>query len=319
MNCEYIVKKKEFNSNQVKSAQIFFANGDYFTLRGGEIAGVNVAFYDELRMGEEGYCPTAQGGFLKCRIRNKKAKGGLDRCLLYENPEYGKTMKEYLENRCVKEGGIRYIRLFDSNYWHLPFYCTVSAEMQGEFLILNFLPTAGYCGFESEYHTLRTRDVTVDNVEYIHLDFENCDGFDIFKDEILDMKLELAKELEWGGGAFLRRIEGGYIRLKLDKAFTWRRVNVFCGNSKSDLKMLTRRLCGKKGRGLIDICHLYVNYNHGGYGMEYNECIKVNDVCDFDAMTDEEYAKWEEECYDFISGYAEKQEDGSVLIVFGKQ
>ena len=83
------------------------------------------------------------------------------------------------------------------------------------------------------------------------------------------------------------------------------------------MKKLTGRLCGKKGRGLIDICHLYVNYNHGGYGMEYNECIEVNDVRDFDAMSDEEYAEWEEECDDFISGYAEKQDDGSVLIVFG--
>ena len=64
MNCEYFCPKKSFAVGEVEKAQIFFANGDFFTLSKKEIADVSVVFYDELRVGERGYCPVAKREYL---------------------------------------------------------------------------------------------------------------------------------------------------------------------------------------------------------------------------------------------------------------
>ena len=157
MNCEYFCKKKSFASESVEEAQIFFANGDFFTLAKKEIVEISVNFYDELCVGERGFCAVAKNGFIKCKINGKKHRGEQ---LLYKNNEYGKDIKDYLENRCVKEGGIRYVRLFDENHWHMPFYCIAGARMEDDFLIFEFQEQVGNAAADSEYHTVRARAIT---------------------------------------------------------------------------------------------------------------------------------------------------------------
>ena len=103
-------------------------------------------FYDELRAGERGFCAVAQNGFFKCKISGKKHRGEQ---LLYQNSEYGKDIKAYLENRCVSEGGIRYVRLFDENHWHVPFYCIADARMEDDFLVLEFQEQVGHAAADS--------------------------------------------------------------------------------------------------------------------------------------------------------------------------
>ena len=306
MNCEYFCRKKTLTANEVEEAQIFFSNGDFFTLTKKEILEVSIKFYDELCAGEMGFCAVAKSGFLKCKINGKKHRGNQ---LLYEDKEYGKDIKTYLENRCVKEGGIRYMRLFDENHWHVPFYCIANARMEDDFLIFEFQEQVGYTGAESEYHTIRARAITKETVEKIDLDFENCDGIEIFREEIQEMQLNFEKELEWSSSSFARKLCSGFIRLKFNKDFTWRKSNVDWMSGADTLDKIKNRLCGK-GRSEIDICHLYITYDYAGYGLELEECVEVDDIRPAKEQEEDEWS--------YISGYAEMQKDGSIMIVFGK-
>ena len=123
------------------------------------------------------------------------------------------------------------------------------------------------------------------------------------------MQLNFEKELDWGSSAFNRKLHNGFIRLKFDKKITWRRSSVDWVSGKDTLAKMEKRLCGK-GRSEIDICHLYVTYNYTGYCMNLEECIQIDDIR---PIQDKDEDEWH-----YISGYAEKQKDGSILIVFGK-
>ena len=66
----------------------------------------------------------------------------------------------------------------------------------------------------------------------------------------------------------------------------------------------------------IDICHLYVEYKHAGYCRSYEECLCVEDIRPMEEIEREE----EENGFgSYISGYAKREKDGSILIVFGKK
>jgi len=126
------------------------------------------------------------------------------------------------------------------------------------------------------------------------------------------------QQLEWDAGEINRKVIGGYIKVKLeDKKY---RCCSFLDEYKNiKLSQLEKRLCGKKGEGVIDICHLYVDYDHVGYGTRLNECIVINDF-----KTDKEFDYLEkledetgEDCCWFESGYSKKLKDGSIIIAFG--
>ena len=306
MNSEYFCKKKSLNPREIEMAQIFFANGDFVTLSKKEIVDISIVFYDELRIGERGFCPAAKGGFLKCRINGKSRHRGEN--LLCECSEYGNNFKEYFENRCTKENGIRYMRIFDENHWHVPFYCIVNARKQDDLLVFEFEEGVGCGSADSDCHTVRARSITKGIVEKILLDFENCDSFEIFSEEIEDMKLDFEEELEWVS-SFRRKLRSGYIRLKFDKEITWRSSNVDWINGKDRVRTLEKRLCGK-GKDTIDICHLYVTYDYAGYGLDLEECIGIGDIR---SVEEQENDEW-----NYTSGHAEKQKDGSILIIFGE-
>ncbi len=301
------MQKEDFYCMRNRRSTGFFANGDFFTLAKTEIAEATVTFYDELRVGEGGFCPIAKSGFIKCKISSKRKHKGEQ--MLYKNSEYGKDIKEYLENRCVKEGGIHYVRLFDRNHWHVPFYCIADARREDEFLILEFQGGVGCGAADKDHHIVRARNITKKNVEKILLDFENCDSIEIFAQEIQDIQLHFENELYWGSSAFFRQVRNGYIRLKFDKEITRRRSNVNWMLGKDAIKRQEKRLYGK-GKDVTDICHLYVTYDYAGYCMKLEECIDIKDIR---PIKEQEADEW-----NYISGYAEKQKDGSVLIVFGK-
>ena len=89
---------------------------------------------------------------------------------------------------------------------------------------------------------------------------------------------------------------------------TWRKSNVEGISGKDMIDKIKKRLCGK-GRSEIDICHLYVTYDYAGYCMSLKECIHIDDI---------RPVKEQQKDENYVSGYAEKQKDGSILIVFGK-
>ena len=93
------------------------------------------------------------------------------------------------------------------------------------------------------------------------------------------------------------------------------------------LEHIEKRICDK-GLSTIDICHLYVYYHNyvladeviqidALYYKEDNEIeqYKIDDYGDYENDEDE-YDEYDDLPY--VSGYAEKQSDGSILIVFGE-
>ena len=313
MSHEYVCQKIKFNAKEFCKAQIFFRNGDYFELLEGEIVEIDIQFYDTLVAGELGFCPVAKSGFIKCKIKEKTPK--YCHAFVYNQKEWAKNRKEYLERRCVNEGGIYYLRLFDHNNWHYGIYAETVARLENGYLILRFQENKTYGLADKEYHTVNACNLTKSLVEKISLDFENCDGFDIYPEEIQEMNINFEKHLKWTSSCFGREIKNGFIRLKLNKELTWRHVNVYnCKEKIPNIKKLERRLCGR-GIDDCDICHLYVWYNYAGYCMNHEECIHIEDIRPIEELPDVD----EEDIYPcFISGYAKREDDGSILIVFGK-
>ncbi len=312
MSYEYVYPKKEFRKEEIEQAQIFFRNGDFFELAKGEIVDIDLQLYDTLIAGEKGFCPVVKSGFIKCKLR--KNAPHYDSSLLYNRKEYLKNRKNYLEERCVNEGGIYYVRLFDKNFWHNAIYGDVMAYKDRDELVLAFQENKTYGSFNRNYHTAMAPNVTKQVVEKIDLDFENCDGIEIFQDEIEDMQINFKEQLEWNSSCYGREVRNGFIRLRFDEEITWRRAEIYCGTKGNTVKNFTKRLCGK-GVDKIDICHLYVTYKYAGYCLNSEERIGVPDIRPVD---EQGYEDENGICY-HVSGYAQKENDGSILIVFGKE
>ena len=179
MSYEYVCQKIKFTAKKFGEAQVFFRNGDYFDLSKGEIVEMDIQFYDTLVAEERGFCPVARGGFIKCKIKEKMPKYCY--AFVYNQKEYDKNRKEYLEERCVKEGGIYYLRLLDDNHWHCGIYGDVVAYLEEGYLILSFQENKTYGSYDKEYHMVKACNLTKSVIEKINLDFENCDGIEIFQ------------------------------------------------------------------------------------------------------------------------------------------
>lgn len=316
MKNEYIYPKKEFSLGNLSRMQGFFRNGDFLEFAGAEIV-EDLEFYDLLAQVDKGYCPIVRKGVIKVKVINGKPK--YDPSVVCDRKEYLKSKKEYILNRCINEGGLYYFRFFDELNWHRCFYGNVVCDMENEYLVLRFQENKVYGSSDSEFFKLKKGPILRKNIFKIYLDFENCDGVDVYANEIVDMQLNFKKELEWSSGELIRSLKNGYINLKLDKEFLNRRINVYLTDKRATLKHVEKRICGK-GKSEIDICNLYVEHCGGGYGRYYEEQIEIPDIyCDEDAIVPR---LDDEEEYDIglcVSGYAEKQKDGIIHIVFGKR
>lgn len=316
MSCEYSCEKKKLKIEKIIESQMFFRNGDFIELSKNEIVFIDVDFYDNLIFSEGGYCPVVKQGIIKLKINNKKPK--YDKSLVYDSNKYSSNRKEYIENRCINEGAPCYFKVFDKNYWQDTFYGSVEACMQGEELVLLFKENKTYGSFDSKQHCLKARNIMKQDVWKLHLDFENADGIDVYQEEIKKFELNFRKALAWNSTCYERTVESGIIELKFDKRFTRRDAQVFCGMKKNTIKNYEKRICGK-GYGEIDICNLYVTYNHAGYGMYPEEGIGVEDIrYREDANSQDKDFDKENGFACYVSGYAKKKLDGNIVIVFGK-
>lgn len=315
---KYIYPKKKFNKKDIDFMYLFFDNGDYFSLHGSEVVDLKLNLYDRLVWGERAICPVVESGYIKLDVK-KRNKSIYHGHFLYNAKEYRGNRKTYIENRCVREGGISHIRLFNENNWHDTLYGNITAETEGEFLILKFLPQEKYGSAGGENHVILLNGIGKTIVESIDLDFENCESFYIYKNEIQDMQLQFEEELVWGGGDLFRNIKSGFIKLKLDKTITYRRTH-FLDDDKVTIKKLEKRLLWKKIQSDHDICHLYINFKYAGFGSYRTECVEIEDIRHDEEL--ERLEKLEEEgkivFFDYIGGYCKKQKDGTIIITFGK-
>lgn len=324
---EYKIKKKDFKKEDIEFMNVFFDNGDYLPISGTEVVDISIQLYDRLILGDgyyNAFCPVVESGFMKLKL-TKKCKGFYTTASLYNLKEYNKDRIGYIKNRLIHEGGLKYIRLFDCCNWHHTLYGNMKAELDEDFLIIKFEPKNIQESNSSENNTILLPEVGKSIIEKLDLDFENCEGICIYKEEIAEMQLHFKKELCWESGDYIREIDSGYIRLRLDPERNSYRENSLFGElskGKKGNKEIEQRLCGRKNFELHDICHLYIDYEHAGFGAYKRECIEISDIrCSEELEEIERYEKEEEEC-DFIpyflGGYCQKQGDGTILITFGK-
>lgn len=314
MNYEYFCPKKKYKDKKFSMAQIFFRNGDYFTLDKNEIIEVNVDFYDTLIAKDSGFCPVGKFGYIKFKLSDKKPL--YDITLLYNMTEYKKDRNKAIKQLCLNEGGIYSVRLFNRNHWSDTIYGDILAYSEGENIVLCFQPNATYGTSNNDYHIVKAKNITKKAVHSITFIFENCESFDIYKDEIKQMQINCSNMLEWNSGCYSRSVSNGYFILKLDGSKDYRPAEIMDDRGtveKPTVKHLEYRLCGET-ESLIEICRLIIRYEMPGYGKDCVESVEVDAI--------EEYLFNQKENDDyidnyFVSGYAKRESDGTIRIVFG--
>lgn len=315
----YIFPKMKYAKNETSFLYIFFDNGDFLEIKSSEIVNFSINVYDKLIRSHQGFNPVIESGYLKLKICNKPAFVNSNH-FLYNEEDFKKDRKGYLENRCINEGGITEIWLFDSSNCHRVLHCKAQAKKEDEFLIISFLqqPQMGLCS--NENHHVNIGNVKKKDVHNIDLDFENCESFVVYNDEIEEINLVFDNQLEWAAGDLYRKAVGGYIKIKLDKDFSPRNNHLFDNDKKLKIKDFEKRLCGKKGEDIHDICHLYIDYYHAGYGgIQVTECIEIdngNTIEEFQILENEEEKGTF--CWYYEGGYCKKLIDNSIIIAFGK-
>ena len=116
-------------------------------------------------------------------------------------------------------------------------------------------------------YSVKKREFKKEAIEYIEMFFDNGDCIPISKTEIVDISTRLYDNLIMGKdywNSFCVVIESGFLKIKLDpERNEWRKNNLFDKLAKGENgnQQIDRRLCGKKGFDLHDICHLYIDYD----------------------------------------------------------
>lgn len=322
---EYYVKKKEFKKEDIEYIEIFFDNGDCIPISKTEVVDISTRLYDKLIMGKDywnSFCAVVESGLLKLKLQ-KKAKGFFANPHVYNQREYNKDRIGYIKKRLC-EGGVNCIKFFDENNWHFTLYCYAETTSDYDDLILNFIPKYKREGYENDFHTILLPEMSKAIISRLELDFENCEGVYLDQKEIIDIQIVLNKELYWGSGDYIRQIESGFLKIKLDpKQNESRKNSLFdsLAKGKKGNLQIERRLYGKKGFDLHDICHLYIEYDYAGSGFYKRECLDIGDLRSEEEF--EEIEKLEEnEGHEFapyyIGGYAERIDKDTILITFGK-
>ena len=331
MTQEYIFPKTIYKKNDVSFLYLFFENGDYLQIKNAEIINFSFNVYDKLIKSHKGYNPVVESGFLKLKICGKQSFTRTAH-FLYDESEFKKDRKAYIENRCTNESTVTEIWLFDSNNWHKVLHCDAMAKMDGEFLMFEFLKRPSMGDFSSKNHCINISNLKKEQVHSIDLDFENCESFVVYNSEIEEINLNFEKQLEWGSGDLYRKINSGYIKIRLKTGFYSRDFDLF-DNKRPSISTLEKRLCGD-GECTHDICHLYIDFCHAGYGgIDFKECIEIDNIASSDEIensNNEDYEYREEfmetfgiewEDNDFLlfeGGYCKKLKDKSIVISFGK-
>lgn len=314
---EYKVPKKVYCKNDISYAMLIFDNGDYIPISGAEIDDISIRLYDKLILERDKLCAVAESGFLKLNIQ-EKPKLVYSNALVYNPKQYKMGRKTYIENRLDTEGGLIGIRFFDKNNWHTTVFGNIVPKIQNSVICLEYIPKPFAEAYESNEHVVYLNNIKKSLIRSISLDFENCESFTVYSAEILELQLNFKKELAWSSCDYCRVIRNGYIILKIDDDMSDRQMEIFFDrNGKVSRKMLERRLCGKKGNTVHDICRLYVNYLHSGLGLRECECLEIEDI-----RSGKELEKQEEETgmeYDYFEGgKCRRQADGTIYITFGK-
>ena len=312
----YTYPKRKYTKNMISFLYLLFDNGDFVTVKAPEVIRLSVTVYDRLVRHGKGFCPVAESGRIQLKLCNKKTYLSQPHHLHHEDL-FQKDRRSYLENRCLQESKIREIWFFDDLSWHHVLLGNILAKTEGEYLILEFLPIPMMGTASGETHFAHFSNPSIDELFDIQLDFENCEWIQVYASEVLEFQPIFAEELEWGSAELYRNLVGGYLRIRFDPAMVSRDVSIYSDNIKriSTVKGVEKRICGK-GAEMHDICHLYLTYSFTGYGSQREECIEIPDLTEYpdeSQLSEDEYPD-----LPFVSGYAKRCADSSIVIAFGR-
>ncbi len=311
MQYMYTSKKQKYDTTGVEQFYLHFANGDSIPFKKQELQELSVKLYDSLIADGDGFSPVAESGRVVIDVAPKPPKYSYAH--VYNESEFKKDRKTYIEKRCVEEGGLCAVEFCNDLNWGRTLYGDLSAELREGKLVLTYLPKRSGGKSEGTVHTVAVRNVTKKTVRSIILDFENCESFTVYDNEIENLHLQFDPQLCEGSDALYRCIRSGYLTIKLDKTIDFRKT-CFHSISHPTLKQLEKRLVGTGYIAKHDICHLYVCYWDGN-----EECLEIDDIRPEEELERLEKAEEEGEGYfDFVGGYCQQQKEGSVKIMFGK-
>ena len=226
----YTFKKKEILKEEVDFLYLFFDNGDGVEIDKSELVDLSFKTYERLVYDNQGYAPVAANGFIKLKISDiKKIRRRNHR--LADNKAFVTDRKGYVENRCLTENGINKIWFFNDLNWHYPLLCSVLSRMEKEYLVLEFIPNPTMGAFDSDTHKIMLGALNKDYVSEIMIDCENCESFQVYDEEILDINLTMDKQLVWGASEIYRNVTSGYIILRLNDKYDDRQHHLFVKNA----------------------------------------------------------------------------------------
>lgn len=306
----YYYKKNFIELKDVEFADVFFDNGDYICIHKSEIIDFNFEFYDKMIMNRREITPVAKSGFVKLKIAKK------DRYMYKSHymktiEEYKRDRRQYINNRCIGDCGITYIRFFDNHNWHKGVCGQFVGKIENDYLILTTKDIWPTLSSSSDNFNITLNPIKKSIIERITLDFENCETVDIYKDEIISFDLVFEEELNPGSGNYSRKLKHGYIKIKLDPKITWRHNDIYTDNEKITLKDIKKRLCYNNNKSYHDIVRLYIDYEYAGFTMVKEEAIEIS-------------GHWgnvddEDEFPQYIGGYCEILKGDVISVYFNKK
>lgn len=306
MNYSFI--KNFYNPKDVEFVHVFFDNGDYIALNKSEIIDFQFEFYDKMVWFNDAIVPVVKKGFIKLKIAKYKSSR-YDSEYMNTIDEYNKNRKKYIEELCCNDSGIINIRFFNTDNWHKSVSGQFIGTIDGEYLILSAVDIWPSVPFENEKFSINLHSLNKNTINKINLDFENCESFDIFKNEILELEINLDEQLYEHSGDYTRQMINGMIKVKFDSTITWRHISFLLDEKPVKVKDLKNRLLFNKKQSSHDICRLYIHYDYAGFCMQRIESIEVD-------------GKWvgeDEDCEgEYVSGYCEQLEKGIIAIHFKK-
>lgn len=309
MQYRYTSKKPNINKDRVSIMYLRFTNGDTLPLRGRELVDLSIRLYDGLIADGLGYSPVAESGYIALDVSPYPSQ--IPSPYVYNESELRRDRKAYIENRCVREGGLCAVELRDDENWGRTIHGDLTSELRGGKLFLLFHPKRNGGASSEAEHCIFLRDVEKNYVKNIHLAFANFEGFTVYEDEIAEINLQFEPTLAEGREGLERRIKSGHLTVKLDKDRESRETNLHLKPHPTS-KQLEKRLTGGEAFTEHDICSVYVHYWDG-----ITEGLRVDNRPET-GQKRAERAAWGGSC-DFVGGHCTRLPDGSFKITFGKQ
>ncbi len=313
---EYKARKKDFQYD-ILELKLFFENGDVIAIDGSEVMDLKVRFYDSLVAFKDGYCPVAESGILRLKLKKffQNCLSGSHAC---DDKKLRNERKEYIRSRLTDEKDLCAVYVYDEIGSGFFFFTQANAEAEGEELVL-YLFGKREDGAEAEEHKIKLGNIRKNEIDSILLYFENCDYFSVDKTEVEEFQIAFESFLFLDHSGYRRVVKAGQIRLHFDRYFN-REHELYRTprKRKKFIKQLKRYLFGQEGSMVHDIVCMKIRYRYPRRLFMEEEIVEVNDIRGEGSVFFADDARNDESEYYFIGGCSEELEDGSILISFGR-